>query len=137
MEVKERKVELIELFYDLIYVYAIANMTKLLEEPVDGIITAEMFAHYFILSMVIIQAWLYMTNYVNHYCRWRWYEYLAVVINMSAAIVMSQTISESWTEYTRSLISSMMVMFACIASLYYLECRSGEDDPEYARTTSR
>ncbi|MBR1452908.1 MAG: low temperature requirement protein A, partial [Candidatus Methanomethylophilaceae archaeon] len=62
MSVKEKKVELIELFYDLIYVYAISNMTLLLEEPEGGILTWDMFATYIVASMVIIQAWLYMTN---------------------------------------------------------------------------
>ena len=33
MAVKEKKVELIELFYDLIYVYAISRLTMLIEEP--------------------------------------------------------------------------------------------------------
>lgn len=34
MKVKEKKVELIELFYDLIYVFAISKMTLVIEEPV-------------------------------------------------------------------------------------------------------
>ena len=38
MKVKEKKVELIELFYDLIYVYAISRMTMLIEEPTGGTI---------------------------------------------------------------------------------------------------
>jgi len=38
MAVKEKKVELIELFYDLIYVYAISRLTMLIEEPEGGII---------------------------------------------------------------------------------------------------
>lgn len=36
MKVKEKKVELIELFYDLIYVYAISQLTLLIEEPEGG-----------------------------------------------------------------------------------------------------
>ena len=38
MEVKEKKVELIELFYDLIYVYAISRLTLLIEKPENGVI---------------------------------------------------------------------------------------------------
>jgi low temperature requirement protein LtrA len=39
MTVKEKKVELIELFYDLVYVYAISRMTLILEEPEGGVPT--------------------------------------------------------------------------------------------------
>lgn len=33
MNVKEKRVELIELFYDLICVYAVSRLTLLIEEP--------------------------------------------------------------------------------------------------------
>ena len=38
MEVKVKAVELIELFYDLIFVYAISKLTSLISLPVNGII---------------------------------------------------------------------------------------------------
>ena len=93
MEAKEKKVELIELFYDLIFVYAISNLTLLIEEPEGGILSWEMFSIYIIFSMVVIQAWMLMTTYVNHCCQWRWYEYVLVILNMSAAVLLTQTIN--------------------------------------------
>lgn len=36
MQVKEKTVEPVELFYDLIYVYAVSGLTLLVEEPVGG-----------------------------------------------------------------------------------------------------
>lgn len=38
MEVKTKPVELIELFYDLIFVYAISKLTALISEPINGVI---------------------------------------------------------------------------------------------------
>ncbi|WP_270304578.1 low temperature requirement protein A [Baileyella intestinalis] len=71
MNVKEKKVELIELFYDLIYVYAISRLTLLIEEPEGGIIPLSGFLRYIVVCFVILQAWLYLTNYVNRYGRWK------------------------------------------------------------------
>ncbi len=51
MKVKEKKVELIELFYDLIYVYAISKLTLLIEESEDGIVPLSFFSA--ILSSVL------------------------------------------------------------------------------------
>ena len=65
MAVKEKKVELIELFYDLIYVYAISRLTMLIEEPEDGIIPLSGFFRYLVACFFILQACLYLTNYVN------------------------------------------------------------------------
>lgn len=135
MAVKEKKVELIELFYDLIYVYAISRMTLLIEEPEGGVITWEMYAHYIIASMVIIQAWLFMTNYVNRYCKWRWYEYVLFVANMSAAMLMSQTIYNDPGESALALISSMVGMFSCIGALYFIQYRTGDGDVTYAKNS--
>lgn len=58
MNVKEKRVELIELFYDLIYVYAISRLTLLIEEPVRGIIPMAGFLRYIVICFVILQAWL-------------------------------------------------------------------------------
>ena len=86
MEVKEKKVELIELFYDLIYVYAISKMTMIIEEPADGAISLSGFFSYLVISFVILQAWLYLTNYVNRYGRWKWHEYALTSVNMTATV---------------------------------------------------
>ena len=65
MAIVEKKVELIELFYDLIFVYAISKLTALISEPVNGTVAPDSFFIYIITSFVILQAWLYFTNYVN------------------------------------------------------------------------
>lgn len=135
MDVKEKRVELIELFYDLIYVYAISRMTLLVEEPEGGILTWDMFAIYIVSSMIIIQAWLYMTNYVNRYCTWRWYEYVLVTVNMAAAIMMSNTITTSWVEATDAFILSMMAMIGCIAILYWIQIYVERQDTCAAKHT--
>ena len=61
IEVKTKPVELIELFYDLIFVYAISKLTALISEPIGGIIPPYNFFAYLITSFVILQAWLYFT----------------------------------------------------------------------------
>lgn len=45
---KAKKVELIELFYDLIYVYAVSRLTALIEEPHNGMIAPYDFFKYLI-----------------------------------------------------------------------------------------
>ncbi len=54
MNVKEKKVELIELFYDLIYFYAISRLTLLMEEPERGIIPLSGFLRYLVVCFVIL-----------------------------------------------------------------------------------
>ena len=75
MKVKEKTVELIELFYDLIYVYAISKLTLLIEEPEGGIIPPASFFRYLVVCFVILQAWLYKSKskiWITNICKPVW-----------------------------------------------------------------
>lgn len=134
-EIKEKKVEQIELFYDLIYVYAISRLTLLIEEPEGGIIPLSGFLSYLVTCFVILQAWLYLTNYVNRYGRWKWYEYLLTAANMAAAVYMANTISRQWNEMTRTFNLAMLAMLLCVAAMYFIQVRLKEQDTGAARNS--
>ena len=135
MGVKEKKVELIELFYDLIYVYAISKLTMLIEEPDGGIIPFSGFFRYFVVCFVILQAWLYLTNYVNRYGRWKWYEYAITAVNMTATVYMANTISESWDEMSLTFNLSMLIMLLCVALMYLIQVLLKEQDEGAAKNS--
>ena len=118
MEITKKPVELIELFYDLVFVYAISQLTGLINEPIDGIIPPYNLFAYLITCFVILQAWLYFTNYVNRYGQWKWYEYIIVCLNMIAVIYMSNTISLNWNAMYLTFDISMLIILLTIAMLY-------------------
>ena len=114
LTVKAKKVELIELFYNLIFVYAISRLTSIISEHVNGVIAPFSFFAYIITSFVILQAWLYFTNYVNRYGQWKWYEYIIAVINMIAVIYMANTIGSTWNYYLQFNISMLVMLFTVV-----------------------
>lgn len=123
MAVKEKQVELIELFYDLIFVYAISKLTSLIAEPVNGIIPVNSFFVYVITSFVILQAWLYFTNYVNRYGEWLWHDYILACVNMIAVIFMANTISTQWDQMLLPFNLSMLIMLLTVVVLYIVQAR--------------
>ena len=123
MEITKKPVELIELFYDLIFVYAISQLTGLINEPVGGIIPPYNLFAYLITCFVILQAWLYFTNYVNRYGRWEWFDYLLVCINMIAVIYMANTISLDWSAMYFTFDLSMLIILSTVAILYSVHAR--------------
>ncbi len=131
---KEKKVELIELFYDLIYVYAISNLTKLLES--EGADIFSDFGRYFILCLVILQAWLYLTNYVNRYGEWNKSEYVLTTVNMMATIYMANTISDDWQIVAKSFNLAMLVMLGCVLAMYVLQLFKKTNDTSAARNSA-
>ena len=122
MAVREKKVELFELFYDLVFVYAISRVTLILEETVDGAFTFSQMLIYLISTLTVFQAWVFMTNYINRYCKWRWHDYLLLSINMFAAIYLSQAISTDWgVDNARVFTLSMMILVVTVLILYVME----------------
>lgn len=135
MPIKEKKVSLFELFSDLIYVFAISRMTLLIEHPSGGVLTgAELFS-YLIVSLVVLQAWLYMTNYVNRYGSWRWYDYLLASVNLTAAVYVSNTISPGWSTMQLPFNIGMLVMLLCVATLYLVQVVRAREDAGAARNS--
>lgn len=135
MHVKEKSVALIELFSDLIYVYAVSRMTTLIEEPVDGVIPVVDLVRYVVLSLVVLQAWLYMTNYVNRYGTWRWFEYALAGVNMVAAVYVANTISSDWEEMSGAFNIGMLAMLLCVAVLYFIQTHLKTQDPSAAKNS--
>ena len=123
MDVKIKPVELIELFYDLIFVYAISRLTGLINEPIGGIIPPYNFFAYIITCFVILQAWLYFTNYVNRYGQWQWFDYIIVCINMIAVIFMANTISIDWIKMYFAFDISMLIILFTIILLYAIQAK--------------
>lgn len=121
MEIIEKKVELIELFYDLIFVYAISRLTSLINNPINGGISLNTFFYYIISFFVILQAWLYFTNYVNRYGEWKFYDYIIASINMIAVIYMTNTISTQWNNMVLSFNIAMLVLLLSVVVLYTIQ----------------
>ena len=135
MAIYEKKVELIELFYDLIFVYAISKLTALISEPVSGTIPLSSFFVYLITSFVILQAWLYFTNYVNRYGQWKWFDYALAIVNMIAVIYMANTITTHWDGMLVPFNISMLVMLLTVVCLYSIQDRKQENKNNAARNS--
>ncbi len=121
--VKEQAVSLLELFYDLIYVYAIARMTSIITE---GGLTVGAVLRYVVASLLVLQSWTYMTNYVNRFGRDRWYEVGGIVVNMAATVFLSNTISLDWGTTGFAAFNSILVVnLGIVFALYTLRYTEG------------
>ena len=56
-----------ELFYDLVFVYAISKITAMVHHPVNGGIPLTNLLQFLFAVIVVMQIWLYQALYFNRY----------------------------------------------------------------------
>ena len=64
---EEKKVEYIELIYDLIFVYLIGRNASLLDRVEAGFVSLETLVNYLISSLIVLQIWNDTTLLVNRF----------------------------------------------------------------------
>lgn len=124
--IKERKVENIELFYDLIFVYAISKVSGLIHHSHHGIVEPWNFINFVLASLVILQEWLYLTNYLNRFGTFNFREIITMCINMTAAVYLSNSLLTDWIQAYYPFTISMLIMSLSVAFLYHCQARKKE-----------
>lgn len=79
----EKKVEYLELIYDLIFVYVIGRNNSLLHHVSDGFVPGGLFYAYILCSLAVIQIWKFSTYYINMHGRNGLRDHVFLFINCS------------------------------------------------------
>ena len=66
---EEKRVEYIELIYDLIFVYIVGRNNALMHNIENGFTSGGSFFAYVFCTLAIIQIWMFSTFYINLYGR--------------------------------------------------------------------
>ena len=78
----EKKVEYLELIYDLIFVYLVGRSNSLLHTMEGGFFTASTYLTYLTATLVILQAWYYSSLFINRYGTNGVADHVCLFINM-------------------------------------------------------
>ena len=83
MNKEEKKVEYLELIYDLIFVYVVGRSNSLLQHTEGGFVSVLTFLTYLLCTLAIIQIWNFSTFYINMHGRNSVRDHIALFVNMS------------------------------------------------------
>ena len=97
--IKHKRVEFSELFYDLVFVFAISKATALIHHLHNGILTWNSLLDFFISVLVIINSWMIQTVYTNRYGKNSLFNMLIMFINMGLLLFVSNMIGHGWQQY--------------------------------------
>ena len=79
---EEKKVEYLELVYDLIFVSLIGRNSSLIQHVHHGFVGPDLFLIYILCTLIIIQIWNYTTFYINRYGSNGLVEHIGIFVNM-------------------------------------------------------
>lgn len=97
--VKHKRVNYSELFYDLVFVFAISKVTALIHHLHNGILTWNSLLDFFMSVLLLINAWMIQTVYTNRYGKNSLFNIVIMFINMGLLLFISNLIKDDWQQY--------------------------------------
>lgn len=95
--IKAKKVSLSELFYDLVFVFAISKMTMLIHHLHHGIIKPVTYLQFAVVLVVLINIWIYQTIYNNRFGSDSLKDKLFLFFDMFLILFLSNAITDHWS----------------------------------------
>ena len=97
--IKHKRVEFSELFYDLVFVFAISKVTTLIDHLHSGVVAWDSLLDFFISVMVIINSWMIQTDYTNRYGKNSLFNIVIMFIKMGILLFIANMIGPDWQQY--------------------------------------
>ena len=97
--IKHKRVEFSELFYDLVFVFAISKVTTLIEHLHNGILTWNSFLDFFIAVLVLTDSWMIQTLYTNRYGKNSLFNMVIMFIKMGLLLFIADMMGPDWQQY--------------------------------------
>ena len=126
-ENKEKKVEYLELIYDLIFVYIIGHSNSLLHHVENGFVTGRMFLSYVVCTLAVIQIWNFTTFYVNLYGRNSVRDHVFMFTNMYLLYHIGDSISSRLENSFYRFCTAWALILANIALQHIIEIRNHKE----------
>lgn len=126
-----KRVSMLELFYDLIFVFAISRITMMIHHPVNGMVPVKGFIEFVIVVIIVMQVWLYQTVYINWFGTNRLIDIVGLLISMFAAVYLANNINTEWSQtfYAFNLSASLTVA-ALIGQFWFRSTKHPWKDPD-------
>ncbi len=126
---EEKKVEYIELIYDLIFVYLIGRNNGILHHIEGGFVTLEAFFAYIMCTLAVIQIWSFTTVYINLHGRNSLRDHIFLFINMYLLYHLGNGIEAAWRDDFYEFNIAWILILVNIAVQYFLEARNQKNMP--------
>ena len=119
--VKHKRVNYSELFYDLVFVFAISKVTALIHHLHNGILTWNSLLDFFMSVLLLINAWMIQTVYTNRYGKNSLFNMVIMFIKMGLLLFIANMIGPDWQQYFHYLCWAIGTLTLTLFFQYLVE----------------
>ena len=94
--ITHKRVEYTELFYDLVFVYAISKATALIHHLDNGMVTFESMLTFLLTLIILLNNWLIQTGFTNRHGKNSLLNMFVSFLNMGILLFISNLITQEW-----------------------------------------
>ena len=124
----EKKVEYIELIYDLVFVYMVGRNNALLHHVEGGFVTPMAFLAYVLCTLAIIQIWNFTTFYINMFGRNSVRDHVFLFVNMYLMYFIGEATRADFEAYQAQYHIAWALILVNIGVQYVIELRNHKAD---------
>ena len=130
-----KRVSLIELFYDLVYVYMISRATSLIHHLHHGVISPVTFVIFALVIIVFINSWMIQTVFTNRYGTSSWTNVIFSFIDMGIVLYMSNAFTATFDHHlaTFFLAAGLLSLTLCLQYIIVYAQATKKYDKDIAR----
>lgn len=119
--IKHKKVELTELFYDLVYVYTISQLTSIIHHAHHGVVSPQSFFNFSVGLIIFINSWMVQTVYTNRFGRNSLRNIIFMFLQMICLLPASRAVSGDWQTNFVWIFLPMALISLLLLVQYILE----------------
>ena len=117
--IKHKKVESTELFYDLVYVYTISQLTSIIHHAHHGVVSPQSFFNFSDGLLVFVNSWMVQTVFTNRFGTNGLRNIIFMFLQMICLLVSSRAVAGDW-ETNFVWIFLPMVLISLLLLVQYI-----------------
>ncbi|MGI6590947.1 MAG: low temperature requirement protein A [Eggerthellaceae bacterium] len=124
---EHKKVEIVELFFDLVLVYAVSKTTGVIHElNAAGQVDPAAYVTFVVAFVIVMNAWMYQAVFTNRYGANSPKDMLISFVNMAILLYLSNTITPDWQSTFVPFTTALGLIFAFQFLQYLLAYRKDQ-----------
>ncbi|HEM3544867.1 low temperature requirement protein A [Streptococcus suis] len=128
--IKHKKVELTELFYDLVYVYTISQLTSIIHHAHQGVVSPQSFFNFSVGLIIFVNSWMVQTVYTNRFGSNSLRNIIFMFLQMICLLVASSAVAGEWQTSFVWIFLPMAIISLLLLVQYILEYFQTSNDAD-------